>query len=119
MPTDTSIFLLTFFSTLGCRIFLLLAQFRCNYSSLQVHKILPNTGEYSNRVDILCKFPFFSQITYLLLLKAQYFAEEERKISDLKIKSNQISLFLTQLQLQQNELKLNTQNAQLKAGKKN
>ena len=31
---------------------------------------------------------------------------------------NQISLFLTQLQLQQNELKLNTQNAQLKAGKK-
>ena len=29
-----------------------------------------------------------------------------------------ISLFLTQLQLQQNELKLNTQNAQLKAGKK-
>ena len=27
-------------------------------------------------------------------------------------KSNQISLFLTQLQLQQNELKLNTQNAQ-------
>ena len=35
-----------------------------------------------------------------------------------QIKSNQISLFLTQLQLQQNELKLNTQNAQLKAGKK-
>ena len=34
------------------------------------------------------------------------------------IKSNQISLFLTHLQLQQNELKLNTQNAQLKAGKK-
>ena len=33
-------------------------------------------------------------------------------------KSNQISLFLTQLQLQQNELKLNTQNAQLKVGKK-
>ena len=29
-----------------------------------------------------------------------------------RIKSNQISLFLTQLQLQQNELKLNTQNAQ-------
>ena len=36
----------------------------------------------------------------------------------LVIKSNQISLFLTQLQLQQNELKLKTQNAQLKAGKK-
>ena len=36
----------------------------------------------------------------------------------LDLKSNQISLFLTQLQLQQNELKLNTQNAQLKAGKK-
>ena len=35
-----------------------------------------------------------------------------------EFKSNQISLFLTQLQLQQNELKLNTQNAQLKAGKK-
>ena len=29
-----------------------------------------------------------------------------------QIKSNQISLFLTQLQLQQNELKQNTQNAQ-------
>ena len=45
-----------------------------------------------------------------------------RKVFDLMvrflIKSNQISLFLTQLQLQQNELKLNTQNAQLKAGKK-
>ena len=45
---------------------------------------------------------------------------KEAKIwNALQIKSNQISLFLTQLQLQQNELKLNTQNAQLKAGKKN
>ena len=42
-----------------------------------------------------------------------------RNISRTLCESNQISLFLTQLQLQQNELKLNTQNAQLKAGKKN
>ena len=43
---------------------------------------------------------------------------KERKHLVVSDKSNQISLFLTQLQLQQNELKLNTQNAQLKAGKK-
>ena len=59
----------------------------------------PNGFEY-------VKLHVLNNMAFLLMLSAHFF------------KSNQISLFLTQLQLQQNELKLNTQNAQLKAGKK-
>ena len=57
-----------------------------------------------------------SQANFFLQFKSVVNKSAELKI--VKSKSNQISLFLTQLQLQQNELKLNTQNAQLKAGKK-
>ena len=60
---------------------------------------------------------FFAAVVYHLLDRFSFRQKKARitktnRVRKRQIKSNQISLFLTQLQLQQNELKLNTQNAQ-------
>ena len=56
-----------------------------------------------------------ARINFLYQKRTEHESEKSTKLLltfKSEIKSNQISLFLTQLQLQQNELKLNTQNAQ-------